>query len=267
MIWLPVPPGVLEVKVQTRRAGLTLFLMLAMAGGSDSGRAQQSPVPASPDPAVIAAFAGAWDYNAVESVNAATGRPEQTPQNAARRNPPPGQPPSGGGSAGGGGGSGGGGGGGGGGGRGGGGGGATPGSFGVGGMGGGGGRSGRQMAIIETRELVRDLLEVPETLTLKLTPDSVIITDDLDRERTYPTDNKKRKYQLGAAQFDARARWEGPAFKKDIEAARGFKMFETYFLSDDGNRMFVIIRIGPQTKDAQVVGVNRVYDRDRRQQR
>ena len=73
------------------------------------------------------------------------------------------------------------------------------------------------------------------------------------------------KYQLGAAQFDARARWEGAAFKKDIEAAHGFKMFETYFLSDDGNRMFVIIRIGPQTKDAPVVGVNRVYDRDRRQ--
>jgi hypothetical protein len=42
-------------------------------------------------------------------------------------------------------------------------------------------------------------------------------------------------------------------------------MFETYFLSDDGNRLFVIIRIGEQTKNAPVVGVNRVYDRDRRQ--
>jgi hypothetical protein len=247
-------------------------LTLAMAGGWDSGRAQQGPVPAAPDPAAATAFAGLWDYNPVESVNAATGRPEQTPSNAARRNPA-GQPPGGGsgsggtgggGSAGGGGGTGGGsGGGGGGGGR---GGGATPGSFGVGGMGGGGGRSGRQMAIIETRELVRDLLEVPEKLKFNVTPDSVAITDDLDRERVYPTDNKKRKYQLGAAQFDARARWEGAVFKKDIEAARGFKMFETYFLSDDGNRLFVIIRIGEQTKNAPVVGVNRVYDKDRRQE-
>ena len=260
MILLPVPPGV-EVRVQTRRAGLAVFLVLAMAGASDSGRAQQGPVPAPPDPAATAAFTGLWDYNALESVNAATGRPEQTPQNAARRNPVAGQPPAGGGS-GGGSGTGGGGGSGGGGGR---AGGATPGSFGVGGMGGGGGRAGRQMQIIETRQLVRDLLEVPEALTFKVTPESVSITDDLDRERTYPTDNKKRKYQLGAAQFDARARWDGAAFKKDIEAAAGFKMFETYFLSDDGNRMFVIIRIGPQTKDAPVVGVNRVYDRDRRQ--
>lgn len=266
MILLPVPPGV-EVEVQTRRAGLAVFLVLAMAGASASGRAQQGPVPAPPDPAATAAFAGVWDYNALESVNAATGRPEQTPQNAARRNPAAGQPPAAGGSGGGGGTAGGGGtGGGGGGGRGGGGGGGTtPGSFGVGGIGGGGARSGRQMAIVETRELVRDLLEVPELLTLKVTPESVIITDDLDRERAYPTDYKKRKYQLGAAQFDARARWDGAVFKKEIEAARGFKMFETYFLSDDGNRLFVIIRIGEQTKTAAVVGVNRVYDRDRRQ--
>ena len=50
----------------------------------------------------------------------------------------------------------------------------------------------------------------------------------------------------------------------DMEAARGFKMFQTAFLSDDGNRLFVIIRVGEQKKDVPVVGVNRVYDRQRR---
>ena len=99
----------------------------------------------------------------------------------------------------------------------------------------------------------------------KVTPEAVIFTDDLKRERVYQTDYKMRKYQIGAAQFEARARWDGAAFKKEIEAARGFKMYETYFLSDDGNRLFVIIRLGQQTKNAQVVGVNRVYDRERRQ--
>jgi hypothetical protein len=44
-------------------------------------------------------------------------------------------------------------------------------------------------------------------------------------------------------------------------------MHETYFLSEDGKRLFVIIRVGdPPTekekeKGAQIVGVNRVYDR------
>ncbi|HEY7475438.1 MAG TPA: hypothetical protein VH679_10535 [Vicinamibacterales bacterium] len=244
---------------QTRSASLGVCLAVALAAGLADLRGQQGPVPppAPSDPAATAVFAGTWDYNALESVNAATGRPEQNAQNPARRNPAvPGQPPGGAGGTGGGttgsGGAGG---------R---GGGVSPGGFGVGGFGGGGGRAGRQMAIVETREIVRDLMEVPEGLTLKVTPEGVSFTDDLQRERTFPTDNKKRKYQIGAAQFEARARWDGAVFKKEIEAARGFKMFETYFLSDDGNRMFVIIRIGPQTKNAPVVGVNRVYDRERR---
>jgi hypothetical protein len=263
MIFLPVPRG-LSVTSQSRSAGLGVCLAFALTCGTASGRAQQGPVTTPADPAATAAFAGTWDYNPLESVNAANGRREQNPQSGGRRNPAAPVPPAGGGGGGaGGGGTGGGGTGGGA--AGGGGGGVSPGSFGVGGLGGGGGRSGRQMAIVETREIVRDLLEVPETLMVKVTPEGVTITDDLARERTYPTDYKKRKYQIGAAQFEARARWDGAAFKKEIEAARGFKMYETYFLSDDGNRMFVIIRLGEQTKTAPVVGVNRVYDRERRQ--
>jgi hypothetical protein len=277
---------------QTRNAWLGVSLSLALASGIVSTRAQQSPVPAPPAAAATAsatataAFVGTWDYNPAESVNAANGRPEQNPQN--RRSPPSsGQPgsgrtggSSGGGSSGGGGGAGGGGGGSSGGGGGAGGGGGNPGAMGNpggtgnpgtagdpnagGGFGGGPAGRGRMIAMMETRELVRDLLEIPELLTIKVASDAVTVTDDLGRERVYPTDNKKRKYQFGAAVFDARARWEGAVFKMDIEAARGFKMFQTCFLSDDSNRLFVIIRVGEQSKNAQVVGVNRVYDRQRR---
>ena len=72
------------------------------------------------------------------------------------------------------------------------------------------------MGIMDTREIIRDLLEVPELLTFKVTPEAVTVVDDLGRERVYPTDNKKRKYQFGAAVFDARARWDGAVFKKEI---------------------------------------------------
>jgi hypothetical protein len=287
------PPGVLRVTRQTKSAWLGVSLSLALASGIVSARAQQSPVPPPPAAATTgsaatpAAFVGTWDYNPAESVNAANGRPEQNVQN--RRAPPSsGQPGSGrsgggggGGSSGGGGGGGSSGGGGGGGGSsagGSGGGGGNPGGTGPTGMGnpgtagdpnagggfGGPSGRGRMMAMMETRELMRDLMEIPELLTIKVASDAVTVTDDLGRERVYPTDNKKRKYQFGAAVFDARARWEGAVFKMDIEAARGFKMFQTAFLSDDGNRLFVIIRVGEQSKNAAVVGVNRVYDRQRR---
>jgi hypothetical protein len=38
-------------------------------------------------------------------------------------------------------------------------------------------------------------------------------------------------------------------------------MNELYFLSEDGRRLFVIIRVGEQRKDLRPTGVNRVYDR------
>ena len=47
------------------------------------------------------------------------------------------------------------------------------------------------LVLAEARTLVRDLFEVNEKLTITVTADSVTFTDDLKRERTYPTDGKK----------------------------------------------------------------------------
>ena len=191
-----------------------------------------------------AEFAGLWDYNATESVNAATGRPEQAPQSATQR--------------------------------------------GTGGAGGGAPRGGRggvpssapssrggafgppgggvgvgptpDMAR-ESRNLARDLLEVPETLDIKVTPSAISFTDDLARERTYPTDGSTQRYQMGAARYEAKVNWAGSQLRKVIEGRYGFKMTETYFLSPDAKRLFVIIRVGDPKPDDPIVGVNRVYDR------
>ena len=248
------------------------------------------PLPATPVASANAPgpdfFNGIWAYNADYSVNAATGRPEQNPRGANGRRTPGSsgtgtsggnRPPAGSGGSGGSGGggpagggccggaAGGGPAGGGYGGYPGGGFGGYPGSGGgyAGGGGGGGGGDPYGLSMIEQADLRRDLLEVPETLTIKVSPDAVSLTDDLDRERTYPTTGKKQHYQLGAANYDAKARWDGHQFYKDIEGVRGFKMHETYFLSEDGKRLFVIIRLGDPSKDknAPIVGFNRVYDR------
>ena len=201
------------------------------------------------------AFAGTWDYNPRESVNAANGRPEQGPQSATQRRTNPANRPTGGnpngpnvpnGPTGGG----------------------SYGGFGPGGAVGGGfgGPNPRPMgpAPLNTfvlRDLARDLLEIAETLTIRVTTDSVTFVDDLDRELTYPTNGKKQKQQIGAAVFDAKTIWQDGQLKKQITAAEGFKMAETYFLSDDGQKLFVIIRLGEQRKGMPIQGVNRTYDR------
>lgn len=249
---------------------------------------QQSPAGMTPVPSATAPgpefFNGTWDYNADFSINAATGRPEQNPKAAGARRPTGGstggtgsstsRPPGGGGSGG----SGSGGSGGSGGTSGVGGGGfGAPGGYGGGGYGGGGygGAGGGggglinpyEIAMTEQKDLLRDLLEVAEVLKIAVTNDTVTFVDDLDRTRAYPTSGKKQHYQLGAASYDAKVHWEGHQLIKEMEGARGFKMSETFFLSEDGKRMFMIVRVGEPPKDKDkdkvppIVGFNRVYDR------
>jgi hypothetical protein len=199
-------------------------------------------------------FEGAWDYNAAESVNAATGKPEQAPRSATRGGGGRGSGSEGGATAG----------------R------ARSGSpAGAGGTGGGqpgvggGARVGGEGTLVgptpemmrAARDLTRDLMEIPETLTISVSPDAVTFVDDLNRKRTYSTDGRKQKYQLGASSFDARAEWKDGQLRKDIDGGYGFKMSEVYFLSPDGKRLFVILRVGETKKNTPPVGADRVYDR------
>ena len=189
-------------------------------------------------------FAGQWAYNVAESVNAATGRPERGPRSATQRgaSAPAGQGGRGGTSS------------------------SAGGDVGS-AEGGGRGRRGTggtgmtPEMMRETRNLTRDLLEIPEALTIRVSSASISFTDDIDRTRTYPTTGVKQKYQLGAARFDAAVEWNGPRLHKKIEGPYGFRMTETYFLSADARRLFIIIRIGEPKKDEPIVGFNRVYNR------
>ncbi len=226
--------------------GLALGLMV----GAPAPAARQStaPVAAAAGAPKPDQFAGQWDYNPAESTNAATGKPEQDPKSATQRSLAAARPST-----------------------------PPPDNTGRGPTRSAGSTAGgaetddptgafRGWAAAWVRSAARDLLEVPERLTITASTGAITIADDLDRARTYPTDGKKRKYQLGSAVFEAKASWEGPRLKKEIEAVNQFRMTETYFVSDDASRLFVIIRIGDPAKatNAPVVGVNRVYDRVQR---
>jgi hypothetical protein len=124
------------------------------------------------------------------------------------------------------------------------------------------GQLGPTVAMIqENRALMRDLMEIPESLTIRIQPGAVTFIDDLSRARTYSTEGERQRYQLGAARFNAVAEWSGVRLHKLIDAADGFRMSETYLLSEDNRRLFVIVRVGSDRKNAPIMGVNRVYDR------
>jgi hypothetical protein len=250
------------MRVEQRAGQLTVAGLVLVAGVLATSA--QSPADALASSAAVTRdmFNGLWIYDAEESIDAATRRPELGPAGApARRRGPNDEDrrsprPAGGGGFGSGGGGGGGGGFGGGGGG---------GGFGGGGFGGGGYRPPSPEDYIRSlnRSLYRDMLEVAFTLSVQVTPDAVTFVDDLERTFTYPTDRRKREYIVSAAKVDTAAYWDENRLRKETGGARGFKMAETYFLSADGQRMFVIIRLGdqPQPEGEPINGINRVYDR------
>lgn len=211
-------------------AGLAVSLVVPTARVEGTGQTTpaRTAVPTASEDR-LDLFDGSWDYNAEESVNLATGRPEQSPRGTPLR---PTAPRS-----------------------------AGPGR---------GADSASDRGTLfppspemmrENRELSRDLLEVAETLSIAVSPDTVSITDDLGRELTFPTDGSRHRYRLSASEFLARVSWEGNRLRKDVEGLYGFRMSEVYFLSSDAHRLFVIVRVGDPARGRLVAGFDRVYDR------
>jgi hypothetical protein len=115
----------------------------------------------------------------------------------------------------------------------------------------------------QARDTQRDLMEIAPALNIGVTDSTFTVTDDLGRTLTFQTDGKRKKYQLGAAVFDAKAYWDASQLRLDIEGPNGFKMKQSYLLSEDGTRLFMIIRLVDQSQNERTVGVNRAYDRAR----
>jgi hypothetical protein len=173
-------------------------------------------------------FSGSWSYNEEQSLNAATGRPETAAAGEQRQGVGRGRV----------------------------------------GQAAGFGASGGSIVqdalfnlYLMRRDTRRDLLEIAPRLDILASASAVTVTDDLDRVLEFPADGAKRKYQIGAAVFEARASWDRGRFVIDIEGPDGLKMSEALFLSKDGSRLFVVIRVGEPAKTLRPVGVNRVYDR------
>jgi len=237
------------------------WALVAQVSTQQHGPSGPPAVPTTVSARPIEDLSGRWKYNPEQSVNAATGRLETARAANDRR----GAGAGGGGPRGGGGGIGGGGfgfpsvpggl--------------SEPGNGGLagGGGGGGGGFGGNLPPSVAlnmyqlSRDTLRDLMEIPPGLSFTVTESSVTWTDDLDRSLTFPTDGRKQKYMLGAATFEARTSWDGPKLKIDIAGPNSLKLNQTLFLSEDGSRLFVIIRVGQPEKGEPPTGVNRVYDR------
>jgi len=112
----------------------------------------------------------------------------------------------------------------------------------------------------QLRSAMRDLLEVAEGLTFQIAPDSVTITDDLDRSLKFATNGSKDKRQLAATEFVARTKWAGPALTQEITVGE-LLLTVVYLPSEDGRDMLVSIIVDKPTFQPPLKHIMRVYSR------
>jgi hypothetical protein len=112
----------------------------------------------------------------------------------------------------------------------------------------------------QLRSAMRDLLEVAESLSFRVSSDSVTITDDLQRALTFATSGNKEKRQLAATEFNVRTRFTGGALTQQM-TVDALMLTEVYLPSEDGREMLVSISVDKPDFQPPLKTIMRVYTR------
>jgi hypothetical protein len=110
------------------------------------------------------------------------------------------------------------------------------------------------------RRALRDLLEAAESYRIEVTADHVTMTDDLGRTIAYATDGAREKHRLGATEFEAETNWYRAQLVQKISSG-ALSLSQVFLPSDDGQTMFLEIRVEKPDLKPPVKVVNRVYTR------
>ena len=112
----------------------------------------------------------------------------------------------------------------------------------------------------QLKSAMRDLLEVAESLSFRVSSDSVTITDDLQRVLTFATSGSKEKRQLAATEFNVRTKFTGNALTQQMTVDE-LVMTEIYLPSEDGREMLVSISVEKPDFQPPLKTIMRVYTR------
>jgi hypothetical protein len=123
---------------------------------------------------------------------------------------------------------------------------------------GGGPRGGGDPEEMQRRmQAMRDIMSVPDRLTITRTESMVIITTGDGRTVRLAPDNSKVKDE--STGIERRSRWEGDRLISEISGAVGGKVVETYTVEAESQRL--VVSVQPEGGRGRDLGVRRrVYD-------
>ncbi len=129
-------------------------------------------------------------------------------------------------------------------------------------MGSAGPRSSAGIFDNDVRRAMRDLLELAETYTIAVGDGTITLTDDLDRETTFATDGRREKHHQGATDYDSVTTWNADGqLLQDLAWTKELKITQIWLPADDGQSLFVWMKVQKPTFTPPVKDIKRVYAR------
>jgi hypothetical protein len=110
------------------------------------------------------------------------------------------------------------------------------------------------------RDLMRELMEPAERLTIVVGDDSVSMTDQSGRTTRYATNGKPERHQLDAGTVETKTRWDGSRLIKETKADGGLTLSETYALAPEGRQLNVTVKMERARMPGPPRVLTRVYE-------
>jgi hypothetical protein len=140
-----------------------------------------------------------------------------------------------------------------------------------GGMGGGRGEGmgGRDMAggsrpseeqMKKMRDLMREVMEAPETLTLTVSEGRITFVDPDGPVRHYATDGTGERHQMNAGVVETKTAWKNSELVIETNLGEGTKAVQTYALAPDKRQIVVTTRVENSRSPRQMPPRRSVYD-------
>jgi hypothetical protein len=110
--------------------------------------------------------------------------------------------------------------------------------------------------VMAAQAAIRDLQQIPDTLTIKATADSFAFTDPRG-ERTFAVDNKATRLDVNGAKVEAKTKWEKATLRQEFTTAQT-RLVRTWEADEQGH-LVLKSRIESMTMSSKEVKA--VYER------
>jgi len=129
-------------------------------------------------------------------------------------------------------------------------------------MGSAGPRSSAGLSDNDVRRAMRDLLEQAASYVIDAGDGHVTITDDLNRTTTFAADGQKEKHRQGATDYESQTSWNADGqLVQELAWSKELRVTEIWMPGDDGQSLFVWIKVTKPTFIPPVKDIKRVYAR------